>query len=192
MSPAGAIDTREFTAALREYQKATKKDEAEILNRAGGNMAFRAAQFTPFAGEGKIRASLRRNKLAIKILSKSPRRRFKGIPVSRRGAIVTDFILRRVRSSKYIRAGWAKALKAFGRNASRLHVRAGSKADRGYGQKATAWRMVAELGNDARGADTVGLEPLQRAVDFVARDMLAYARRRTVRTAQRFSAKGVR
>lgn len=182
------IDTREFTAAMREYGRATKKDEAEILNRAGRNVAFRAAQFTPQANPAKIKGDLARDNLAVKILAK--RGAFRGVPNSKRAELVRKLEAARIRSIRYVRQGWANAILAFGGRPGRLgNVNSRSEAAKGYGLKASAQRLVAELANNSRGADKVGLEPLQKAIDFVAKDMLAFAQKKLAQTAAKFSAR---
>jgi hypothetical protein len=50
------FNVTQFTQALRAYKIATQKDEAEILNRAAKNVAYRAAQKTPVASASKIRS----------------------------------------------------------------------------------------------------------------------------------------
>jgi hypothetical protein len=182
------IDAREFTAALREYQRATKKSEADILNRAGRNVALRSMQFTPKAVAAKIRAELRRNKLAIRILS--ARRKFKGMSISDRGHVVKKFISARVRSVRYVAIGWAKALGQLG--GRKISVNPKSKAAKGYAKPATARNLATEIANNSKGADKVGVGALRDAINFVARDMRFYAERKLSLDAGKFSAKGAK
>lgn len=186
----GGIDAREFTRAVQLYEKATQKDEADILNRAGKNVSFRAAQFTPKATGAKIKAELMRDKLAIRILS--ARRKFRGMTMQKRSAVTRRFIAARVRSARYVSAGWANAIAAFGGNASRFRVNPKSEAAKGYGIRARANKLVAELANNARGADRVALSALQDAIDFVAKDMTSFAQRKLQNTADKFSVKGAK
>lgn len=184
------IDTREFQKAMREYERATKKDGADILNRAGRNVAFRAAQFTDVASPTKIKSQLRSNNLLAKILAK--RGRLKGLNMQERSALFDKVLSARMRSARYIRVGWAKAIAAFGGNATRMKVNPKSEAAKGYGIKASTRRLVAELANNSKGAEKVGLSPLERAIQFVARDMLNYAKHKMSRTGDKFSARGSR
>jgi hypothetical protein len=183
----GKVDTKQFVRAMQEYSRATKKDEAEILNRAGRNIAFRAAQFTPITQPARIRAEMRNNNLAAKILAK--RGKFKGVKISERKAIVDRMVKARERSARYIRVGWAAAIAAFGGKATRFKVNPKSEAAKGYGFKAMASRLVATLGNNSKGADKAGSNALQEAVDFVAKDMLGFAQRTLAKTAKQYSGK---
>lgn len=179
---------KDFQKAAQLYAAATKKDGAYILNRAGMNVAFRAAQGTPRANANAILRALSkdRNELAVKILSK--RGKFKGVSIKDRKQIVRKFISARRRSAGYIRAGWGPAIEAFGGNATRLRINPKSKLGQGYGIKARPNRLVAELANAAFGAHRVGAKPFQQAIDFVARDMLDYALRKLAKTAREYSA----
>lgn len=87
----------------------------------------------------------------------------------------------RIKSANYLRAGWLPAAKAFGAGAARAGVKQWGR-DRGVGILATAEQMVAELRNDVPTkwkAGSPGYEKavagLQRAVDYVAGDMLDFA-----------------
>jgi len=183
------VSDKELQRSLQLYAAATRKDEADILNRAGKNIAFRAAQFTPRASASAILAELSKNanELAIKILSK--RGRFKGVPIKERQEIVKKFISARRKSAGYIRAGWGPAIVAFGGNPTRLKLRPNSKFIIGFGKRATHRHLMAVLANNARGAEKVARGPLRKAIAFVARDMASYARRKLGRTASKASSK---
>lgn len=182
------IDARELQNALKLYWRATQKDESEILNRAGRNASLRAAQFTPKATGAKIRSALITNNLAVKILSS--RGRFRGATMAQRAAITRKFVSARVRSARYVSAGWSKAQRAFGGRGVSVNPR--SEAAKGFGIKATPQRLIAIIANNSRGAGKVGLAPLERAIGFVARDMTKYAQRKLAQTAKKFSARGAR
>lgn len=184
------LDLREFQAALREYGKATKKDCADILNRAGRNVALRAINLTPKATAAKIKADLAANNNAIRATIR--RLKAKGIP--QKGMSRARFALEikktiglRTRSARYVSVGWFKAYEAFGGPSRKVSSKGFAAA--GTGKKATANHLVAELTNAATGADKVGAEALQAAVDFVAHDMLEYAYKKLADTARKHSAR---
>ena len=56
-----ALDTSGFEHALRVYEQATGKSMANVLNRAGRNVAYRAAQATPAASKQQVKADLNRD-----------------------------------------------------------------------------------------------------------------------------------
>lgn len=182
------LDLTQFQGALREYGKATNRDAADILNRAGRNVAARAIQFTPKATAAKIKAELLSNNRAIYATIRRLRRA--GVP--QRGMSRTKFaqeinrtIAQRTRSAAFVSSGWFPALAAFGGRARR----AGGSAAQGSGKRATPGTPLAVLINAATGAEKVGAAALQQAVDFVAQDMLAYAQQKLAATARRYSAR---
>lgn len=184
------IDASELRRAMREYGEATRKDEREILNRAGRNLAARAIQFTQKATVAKIKADLRRNRNAIRATVIRLRRAgvsIRGMSRERFGKEVQKTINLRARSAGYVAAGWFKALEAFG--GARRKVSPRGKAAKGFGKKATLTSMVAVLANYSTGAEQVGGAAFQRAIDFVADDMLLYAQRVMTQTAARRSAR---
>src|SRR5215467_1827253 len=107
------FDTKLFTKALVEYKKETGKDMVDVLNRAGKNVAFRAAQFTPAATVGKIRADLNREEhLKYALTSIALRKKGIGIlPSPRFRKEVERFVARRVASRAFLRSGWAPAIE---------------------------------------------------------------------------------
>ena len=184
------FDTREFTAALRQYEIATRKDEATIVNRAARNVVLRAMSFTPKATGAKIRSELRsKGDMVARIIN--ARARAKGRkPPSRAEmpAAIERFITKRARSAGYIRAGWIKAAQAFGAAAGGRVSEKGNAA-RGYGRRATASRAFAEIVNTANESLRFGADALQRAINFVAKDMKSFAERKMSQTANRYSVK---
>ncbi len=92
-------------------------------------------------------------------------------------AAARQLVTLRRRSAGYIRAGWIKAAQDFG-GAAKRKVSAKSFAALGRGTRATESRLAASGTNAATGALAVGSEPLRRALDFVGRDMIAYAERK--------------
>jgi hypothetical protein len=163
----------EFRRALLEYQQATLKDGAEILNRAGRNVAFRAASFTPISTAAKIRADLNKDPhLKYALTSLFLRKKGRGILKSPQfREAVRKFIARRVASRGYLRSGWAPAIEALGGSYR------GRKVGKGHGwaRKASMTHLVTEISNTVPGIDEMGVEALNEAIDFVAADMLEYA-----------------
>lgn len=177
------LDTRQLSRAFREVEKATGKAEADILNRAGRNICLRAIKNTPKADGTKIRA------LDPKILVAGAVKRMAGQRALRPDfdRLVRKELSRRLRSVGYIKAGWIMAAKAFG-GAQNGKVSKKSLAGQGYGKAATEGHLVAILANCARGADVVGNAAFQAAVDFVAKDMVAYAEKKLAETWKKHSA----
>lgn len=180
------FDTRQFSRALKEYHQATGKDMTEILNRSGRNVAYRAAQFTPAATAAKIRADLN-HEPHLKYALTSLALKKKGIGTLKSPLFAREverFVARRIASRAYLRSGWAPAIEALGgtyrgRMANNRH---------GWATKANILRWVTEIANTVPGIETVGVEPLKRAIDFVSEDMLNYANSLMVKRAREHSA----
>lgn len=185
------IHTDDFRKALKTYQKATEKDMAEVLNRAGRNVAFKAMAFTPMTRLQKIRrfepdgSGTRQSRLFHALATKGNRL---GQAKKGRGnqALAEKIFERRGRSRGYIKAGWIEAAKDFG-GRPRKKTFPGGRAAQGYGKKASTFRLEAWLYNFAEGADKVGKVPLNRAMAVVAKDMTNYAYKRMRRTGKRYS-----
>jgi hypothetical protein len=178
------IDTRQFTRALREYQNATGKDCVEVLNRAGRNTAYRAAQRTPKATAGKIRGELMGSPTLRFALTRIALKK-RGIHKVDRAAFAAEvrkFVSRRASSAGYIRSGWAPAIEALGGSFR------GKKAGKGYATKASVSRLITEIVNSVPGAEKVGAAALQQAINFVAADMISYAQTKFAAPAAKHSA----
>lgn len=163
----------QFVHALREYEKATHKDGETILNRAGLNVGYRAVQFTPIATAAKIRADLMRDDhMRYALTSLSLKKKGTGTLKSPQfREVVRKFIARRIASRGYLRSGWAPAIETLGGSYR------GRKVGKGHGwaTKASVLHLVTEIANTVPGIDKVGVEALNKAIDFVAADMLEYA-----------------
>ncbi len=189
------VDTSKFIFALRAYKAATQKDEAEILNRAARNVAFRSASFSPKGNAGRIRASLTRDShLRYALTAMALKKRGVGALKSPEFAKeVERFISRRASSANYLRAAWAKAIEELGGSFKGAKFRGAG----GFANKATVSKLLAEVvaitsqptTGKAAGAERIGAQALQEAVNFVADDMLTYSRQLMGATAQRFSSK---
>ena len=182
---------REFQRALREYEAATGKNAAEVLNRAGGNAALRSAQFTEKATLADMRAT---NAYDPQRRPANDRTRYThalfakktGRPGS--SGEVRKFFAKRRGSRGYISAGFLPAARDFGRPTRQRLIRGGD-ASLGSGKKARATNLTALINNYSDGADTVGARGFNRALSFVSRDMLEHAARVMQKTANKHSAR---
>lgn len=185
------IDTREFQAAMKLYRKATGKDSAAVINRAGGNLALRAVQKTKKATASKMKTSKaydpdrrpanKRTKFHYALY----RKRKKRSPTT---AEVRAFFKRRKASRGYIAAGFISAARDFGKRTRSRPIKGGD-AERGYGKKATPRKLLGIITNFADEADSVGAEGVRKAMAFVSADMVKYARKKMGQTAKKYSAR---
>lgn len=187
MSASIKFDLAGFQRGLRAKLAATKRAEAEVLNQAAKNVCLRAIAYTPKADPAAIERELTKGGLAFRLLQS---RSFQGrLPKSLRGFTrgthsrkqlndaVRKLVTLRRRSAGYIKAGWIKAAQEFG-GAARGRVSEKSLAGRGYGVRATQGNLKAIGVNLARGAGTVGADALQKALNYVGKDMLSYAEKK--------------
>lgn len=194
MNPTLKIDTSKFIFALRAYKAATKKDGAEVLNRAARNVAFRASSATKKGSAARIRASLNRDPhLRYALTALALKKRGVGALKSPEFAReVERFVSHRAASANYLRAAWAKAIEDLGGSFRGEKFRGAG----GFANKATVRQLVTEIvaitaqpnGSKAASAERVGMVALQKALVFVADDMLQYARDLMGKTARNFSA----
>jgi len=209
MSAKITIDYSEMQRAMREYAKVSKADGAEIVNRFGRDVAFKAVTLTPKAEaaaiavyaptkpgyEGRLHFAKAAKAGAKKGSDKSQVTRTKTGRVAKRqlGGPMTQAANksfgRAKASSGFIKAGWFNAIVNMGgKPGTRApKPRRGSKAGKGYGVKATARSLIAWIYNFVPGADKMGEDALQSAVNFVARSKLDYAKKKLAGTAKKFS-----
>lgn len=188
------VDTSQFIFALRAYRAATKKDCVTILNRAARNIAFRASSFTPKGAANKIRRDLMRDpRLRYALTSIALKKRGIGkLPAPEFQKAVDRLVSRRTSSANYLRAGWAKAIQDLGGTFRGAKFRGAG----GFGNKAQVNKLLAEIVNttvhqaaaSVRGAELIGSKALQKAVSFVAEDMISFSRELMMPTAKKFSA----
>lgn len=188
------VDTSQFRFALRAYRAATKKDCVTILNRAARNIAYRSSQFTPKGNANKIRRDLTSDpRLRFALTSIILKKRGVGrLPSPQFQKEVDKFVSRRASSANYLRAGWAKAIQDLGGTFRGAKFRGAG----GFGNKALVNRLIADIVNttthansaSVRGAELIGSEALQKAVAFVAEDMISFAKQLMGPTAKKFSA----
>jgi hypothetical protein len=171
-----------FLFALRAKKAACQHTVPEILNKALLNVAFRAASATPKGSPGRIRADLMRDpNLRYALTAIQLKKRGVGALKSPQFArAVEAFVKRRAASANYLRAAYAKAIEQLG---GRFRGSNFKGAD-GFANKATVNRMIAQMvtildqpnGSHAASAEAIGKQAIQEAIDFVAEDMLVYAR----------------
>lgn len=208
----GAVDLEldpaslaQFKRAIDLYRRATKKDEAAILNRAGHNVILRAIQFTPKANKGRkplnkawdpeAERGKRGNRKAIRYWRGAWKRQGKrGTPT--REDLHKMWSNTRARIG-YLKAGWLNAARDFaraaGRNPPKGRPFSRGDANKGYARPARASLRVEALAtNFADAADRFGKAPLERAMRYVAIDIINYAQRKLGLTAKKYSAKDIR
>jgi hypothetical protein len=176
------LDLKQMTRALNEYKEATGKDGATVLNRAGRNVAYRAAQFTPVATPARIRADLNSDPhLKYALTSLYLKKKGRGILKSPQFQYEVDkFVARRVASRAFLRSGWAEAIIHLGGTYRGRRVGKGH----GWAHTATASALATEIANTVPGIEEMGTVALQGAINFVAEDMLGWAHSILARTAK--------
>ena len=195
MSIALKIDTRELQKALQLYERATGKDSAEIINKAGFNITMNPRYGTvknmPKADPKKIESRLMQDGMGLKIAA----RRLKG----KRGKGWQKKVGREARREKnyrkraagYAASGEIKAGVAFG-GRRRVAKKFSEGGQLGYGIPAKPRKLFAEVVNTTADITKVrgSFRARQRAVNGAAKDMAGYASQKLMqRTANKYSAK---
>ncbi len=178
-----------FVFALRAKKAACQHTYPEILNKAALNVAFRASSFTKKGSAATIRGGLMRDpNLRYALTAIALKKRGVGILKSPMFAKeVERYVSRRASSAGYLRAAYAKAIEQLGGSFRGAKFRG---AD-GFANKAKVGKLIAEIvtivsqpdGRRASGAEAIGIEAIQKAIDFVADDMLDYAQRKLAQAA---------
>jgi len=187
---------RAFQSALNDKMKVTRKTEAEGLNHACKNVAYRAAQFTAKTTAAKIESELRQDDLLAKLASASLKRTHGRYTRAEHRQEMIRIRKRRKMGVSALRASWANAVKSFGGSFRGGKQRPGGSASRGTSKKATERKLVASftsavITTNAFGKLTfAGENPilnasLDKAVGFVAHDMRQYMRRKIKKALQR-------
>ncbi len=188
---------RQFSAALREVQRVTKKDEADIVNKALKDVAFRAASFTPKTSQQRVVQQLESNGLLPALASinlnnrigKNPPKGPKLWGRMQHAQEMLRILAARRRGVNAIRAGWIPAIEKFGGKFRGAKLKPGGSAAQGTGVKATISRLSGFISNAVkttsyRGGEfsaeqiTVAVSALKRAIEFVTADRMAYARKK--------------
>jgi hypothetical protein len=190
----GIRNLNEFKAAIANIVRETKKAEAEVVNRALKNVAFRAMSLTDYAPPARIQAQLYNKKYALKLAVIALRKKV-GQPVTRKGQPVIykrtgktkvhgpltrkaiglkakAIIGTRRGHARAIRAGWIPAVLALGgeiRGGAKLT--SGGSASKGRAFKATPSKLHGSIVNalvtkNHRGAktDVKQIEQAQRGL----------------------------
>jgi len=189
MSATLTCDLTKFRAALANVALASKKPEAEIINKALKDVAFRSAQFTPKTTPAKVRSSLPKEilfRIAAKHLSEKQGKYTKQELRATAGRIAK----RRRSGIGGVRAGWIPAIMALGGTYRGAKAKPGGSAKKGTAKKAGAFRMAglirnsvittqfAKRTNTGAGNIQFAVNALRKAIVFVTNDRQAYAERK--------------
>lgn len=181
MKPQFTFDDREFGRAIELVERETGRAAKDSINRAGlhviiGGKGFKGAmQLTPKATKSSIKA-VSPEQVAATVANRL-RASGKKADSATFAQLVAKEIKRRIRAIGYTAyAGWNNAAKAFGGRGLKGMTASSKKLSRfGYGQKAiSTMTPTATLTNTAPAAEKIGLEPLQKAITNVARDLVEY------------------
>lgn len=180
-------DRKAFATAICKVVVVTKKAEADVVNKALKDVAFRAASFTPKSSMAKIRASFTKQSLAkyaVRTL------KAKGEPVTRKSVkqMMRAIIKRKNSSIGALRAGWIPAIEALGGTYRGAKKKPGGSAAQGKAIRAIPARLQGMIENtimttsrDGRhSADeiAVSIAGLERGIEFVRQDREGYAQRK--------------
>jgi hypothetical protein len=209
------LDSREFKAALREYQAATKKDWAYVSNRQALNVAIKTGQRTPLANPEKIKRLTERPwwpKLVAKTIvgkgvrvrdgktkgGKAKFRKIKGSYTREEARRASKALIqKRLNRIGFIRSGWLPAIqiltalkmKAKGNYQARLKGTGKIQKPKGDCKPANpGLKPVAVIINNSQGAEKVGAKALQEGISAAAVDMREFIADRGKETASRFNA----
>ena len=207
MKPTLTLDTRGFDRALREYQKATGKTVPQVVNRAAVNLAFRSAQFTPPADKFAVASGKGiRNPWAF--VNYTLKKQGKKLPKNRDAynKALAMILRKRAAAVGFIRAGWVKAGRAIkdkaGNVGSTMRPPGGVSRRLGVGrgtpaiEALNAFALIVNASDNAKSEtgpkalQRYGGAGLQKAIGFVTRDMLDYARKKMAQNAARFNRAG--
>lgn len=186
MINAGAnVKIDKFVFALRAKKAACQHTMPDILNKAALNVAFRASSFTPRGQAALIRTGLFKDP-HLRYALTSIHLRKHGIGALKSPLFakeVARFVSRRAASAGYLRAAYAQAIANLGGSFRGSQFKGTAE---GFANKATISKLLAEIvtivsepdTSHAAGAERIGKVAIQKAIDFVADDMLAYAQRK--------------
>lgn len=185
------LQMQQFRAALRDVLRATTRTEAEIVNKALKDVAFRSAQFTPKVTRATVIANLKQNGLLPRLAAASCNRKFgQGQwTIAQHRQEMADILKRRGSGVGAVRAGWIPAIQRLGGSYRGAKLRPGSTANDGRAVAATIRNLTGMIENAVVTMDHSGRQygageipaavaALQRAVEFVTRDRREYAERR--------------
>lgn len=167
-----SVDLREFNEAIDLREKRGTKTLVAITNKALLNVAYKSAQFTEVTGVAKINEDLRKPGLLAKLTA-----------IRLRGRKVPDFAAEmertrniRLSSVRYLRSGFAPIVRALGgtfrgRESVKLNTGIHSTGHTGNTPQFT-WIIDEPHEGKAASAEAKVFPSIQRAIDFVSRDMI--------------------
>ena len=186
------VDLSKFRAALVAVKNQTKKPEADIVNRAMRDVAFRSASFTPKAKAGDIRTAskLSNGTLLARVAAINCNKKY-GVKKWKRVMhldMMKSIFRKRIFGIGALRAGWIPAIKALGGNYRGAKLGTGS-ASKGTAKKATISNLVGTIKNVVFtrnykgemmgvGSINVAVDALGKAVRFVTNDRQSYLDRK--------------
>lgn len=200
------IDTAEFQKAMQEYQDVTGKDGVEVVNRTAGDVALRAAGFTPKSSKGKIFKDLwklwkGRPAIYRQVNAEWATARGGGFSGERMAVAAQVFQRMRVNSIAFLRSGWKECARDFGkpyREGANERARTGARLGKGTVAKAginpTAWLYYFVPAKQAAGRNGGAVlrfaqRALASAISYKIQDMRQYMERKMAQRARKFSAK---
>ena len=185
----------EFRRALKQYQQASNKTFSEVINKKAKDVALRSVQFTPKARLNKIRKYEPNGRSYARKILHARATMGTRLGKAKKGEgnkpLAEKLYKSRLQSRGYIAAGWIKAARDLGAPPPRgiAKLQKGGRANKGKAIKATPAKLFCDIFNMSIGAETVGLEPLKRALDFVRKDMQKYIDRKMAPVAKKYSAR---
>ena len=111
------VDTSEFSRAMREYMKYSKRDFGEVINQKGYSIAMAAARpFTKVATKSSVRKALSDKVMVGKIINAARGRKGeKGLYGKDMREAVKKFVQEHVDATNFLAAGWLSAVAVFAR-----------------------------------------------------------------------------
>lgn len=188
-------NAKQWQAAMKAWRKAKRGvSHDDCINKFGSESCLRAIAFTPKARIGKINTydpakggKTKKQKLLFALASKA------GIKKGSGGQqimypYVQKLFNKRKQSLGANKAGFIEPAKDLGAKV-RTSSYAGGSASRSKGIKSKRFKMKAISYNEVDGAGIVAYEPMNRAMDFVAKREHSWAIKRLQKTNNTFSAK---
>jgi hypothetical protein len=186
------VDLSKFRAALLAVKNQTKKPEADIVNRAMRDVAFRSASFTPKVSASTVNSGLGgkngRVLAGLAVVACNKKYGAKKWSSLQLKEMMATILKRRKSGLGALRAGWIPAIQALGGSYKGAKLRAGS-ASQGTAKKATINNLVGVIKNavftsnnkgEKKGAGSIGvsIDALGKAVRFVTDDKISHLNRK--------------
>jgi hypothetical protein len=186
------VDLSKFRAALVAVKNQTKKPEADIVNRAMRDVAFRSASFTPKASASTVNSGLggKNGRVLTGLAAIACNKKYGAKKWSRvqHKEMMATILKSRKAGLGALRAGWIPAIQALGGSYRGAKLRAGS-ASQGTAKKATINNLVGVIKNavftrnykgEKKGAGSIGvsIDALGKAIRFVINDRQSYLDRK--------------